>query len=43
MTTMNLQDSFKKFCEQNKFDLNDQQVEIINLLEKVLKLWSNSF
>ena len=33
---MNLQDSFKKFCEQNKFDLNDQQVEIINLLDKFL-------
>ena len=33
---MNLQDSFKEFCKQNKFEINSQQKEIINLLEKFL-------
>ena len=36
MSKMNLQDSFKEFCKQNKFELNSQQKEIINLLEKFL-------
>jgi len=31
-----LQDSFKEFCEINKFEVNSQQVKIINLLEKFL-------
>ncbi len=31
---MNLQDSFKKFCEQNGFEENTQQKEIIYLLDK---------
>ena len=34
MSKMNLQDSFKKFCEQNGFEENLQQKEIINLLDK---------
>ena len=33
---MNLQDSFKVFCEQNKFEINSQQVEIIDLLKNFL-------
>ena len=34
MSKMNLQDSFKKFCEQNGFEENTQQKEIIYLLDK---------
>ena len=34
MSKMNLQDSFKKFCEQNGFEENIQQKEIIYLLDK---------
>ena len=33
---MNLQNSFKDFCEQNKYEVNSEQTEIINLLEKFL-------
>ena len=33
---MSLQDSFKEFCRQNKFEINSQQKEIIYLLEKFL-------
>ena len=33
MTKMNLQNSFKEFCEKNKFEINSQQTEIINLLD----------
>ena len=33
---MNLQDSFKEFCEHNKFEINIQQKQIINLLDKFL-------
>ena len=33
---MNLQDSFKEFCEKNKFEINIQQIKIINLLDKFL-------
>ena len=33
---MNLKSSFKEFCKQNKFELNLQQLEIINLLERFL-------
>jgi cell division protein ZapE len=36
MSKINLQDSFKEFCEQNKFEVNAQQIEIINLLERFL-------
>ena len=33
MPKINLQNSFKEFCEQNKFEINAQQTEIINLLD----------
>ena len=36
MSKLNLQGSFKEFCEQNKFEFNSQQAEIINLLDKFL-------
>ena len=36
MSKMNLQNSFKEFCKQNKFEINDQQVEIINSLDRFL-------
>ena len=36
MSKIHLQDSFKEFCEINKFDINAQQVEIVNSLEKFL-------
>tara|TARA_B100001059_G_C17737299_1_gene529562 strand:+ start:251 stop:601 length:351 start_codon:yes stop_codon:yes gene_type:complete len=36
MSKMNLKSSFKEFCKQNKFELNSQQLEIINLLERFL-------
>jgi len=31
---MNLKSSFKEFCKQNKLEVNSQQSEIINLLDK---------
>tara|TARA_B100000575_G_C23038436_1_gene597658 strand:+ start:124 stop:1170 length:1047 start_codon:yes stop_codon:yes gene_type:complete len=36
MIKTNLQNSFKKFCQQNKFEINESQIEIINLLDKFL-------
>ena len=36
MSKIFLQDSFKEFCEMNKFEINEQQVKIINSLEKFL-------
>ena len=36
MLKMNLQDSFKEFCEQKKLEINPSQIEIINLLDKFL-------
>ena len=36
MSKMNLQNSFKEFCKENKFELNAQQVEIINSLNRFL-------
>ena len=33
---MNLKSSFKEFCNQNKFEINSQQSEIINLLDRFL-------
>ena len=36
MFKMNLQNSFKDFCEQNKYEVNSEQTEIIYLLEKFL-------
>ena len=34
MSKISLQNSFKEFCEQNKFEVNASQKEIINLLDK---------
>ena len=36
MPEMNLKNSFKEFCKQNKLEINAQQTEIINLLDKFL-------
>jgi predicted ATPase len=36
MSKMNLQNSFKEFCLENKFEVNDQQVETINSLNRFL-------
>ena len=33
---MNLKSSFKTFCDQNKFEVNVQQIEIIDLLDKFI-------
>ena len=33
---MNLKSSFKVFCKQNKYEVNEQQIEIIELLDKFL-------
>ncbi len=35
---MNLKSSFKEFCKQNKFEINTQQLEIINLLDRFLNI-----
>ena len=32
----NLQDSFSKFCNKNKFEINKKQIEILNSLEKFI-------
>ena len=34
MSKIFLQDSFKEFCEKNKLEVNDQQIKIVNSLEK---------
>ena len=36
MSKIFLQNSFKEFCELNKFEVNVQQVKIINSIEKFL-------
>ena len=36
MSKMNLKSSFKAFCDQNKFEVNVQQIEIIDLLDKFI-------
>jgi len=36
MSKMNLQNSFKEFCEQNKFEINTQQIEIIDLFDRFI-------
>jgi cell division protein ZapE len=43
MAKLNLQDSFEEFCRQKKFDINNQQIEIINLLDKFLNYKKNFF
>ena len=36
MSKKGLQDSFKEFCKKNSFENNNQQIEIVNLLEKFI-------
>jgi len=36
MSKSYLQDSFKEFCKKNKFEINNQQIEIVNFFEKFL-------
>ena len=36
MSKVNLQDSFKEFCAKNRFEINAQQIEIVNLLDRFL-------
>ncbi len=36
MKAMNLEDSFKQFCKQNKYEINSEQIEIIISLDKFL-------
>jgi len=46
MAKLNLQDSFKEFCKNKKFEINDQQLKIVDLLEKFIepkKKFLNSF
>ena len=40
---MNLQDSFKLFCKQNKYEINPQQTEIIEIFESFLNLKKSFF
>ncbi len=41
MSKINLSSLFKEFCEQNKFEVNTQQVEIINSLNSFLNQREN--
>ena len=43
MSNLNLQNSFKEFCKKNKFDINNQQIEIIHLLDKFFNVRKNFF
>ena len=36
MSKLSFQDSFKEFCKKNSFENNNQQIEIINLLDKFI-------
>ena len=36
MLKKGLQDSFKEFCKKNSFENNNQQIEIVNLLDKFI-------
>ena len=36
MSKKGLQDSFKEFCKKNSFENNNQQIEIVNLLDKFI-------
>ena len=36
MSKIILQDLFLEFCKKNKFDINDKQIEIVNLLDKFI-------
>ena len=37
MLKLNLQDSFKEFCKKKKFEINNEQVQVIELISKFLK------
>ena len=39
---MSLQDSFEEFCRQNKYEINPQQTELIEILERFLN-YKDSF
>ena len=41
MSKKNLQDSFIEFCKQNKFEINNPQIEIISLLDKFINSKKN--
>ena len=46
MSKFSLQDSFRAFCKKNSFEINDQQIEIVNLLDKFInskKTFFNNF
>jgi len=43
MHNLNLQDSFKEFCNQNKFEENTSQLEIISLLNSFLNFEESFF
>tara|TARA_B100000963_G_scaffold354951_1_gene372342 strand:+ start:163 stop:1200 length:1038 start_codon:yes stop_codon:yes gene_type:complete len=43
MTKINLQDSFKEFCKNNKYEINPQQTELIETLEKFLNFKDSIF
>jgi len=41
MSKYNLQDSFIEFCKKNKFEINNEQVEIVNSFNKFINLKKN--
>ena len=43
MSNYNLQNSFIEFCKKKKFEINKNQVKIINLLDKFLNPKKNLF
>ena len=43
MSEPTFQDLFLEFCKKKKFEVNDQQVEIINLLDKFINTKKNLF
>ena len=43
MSKINLQDSFKEFCKKNSFENNNQQIEIINQLDRFINPRKNFF
>tara|TARA_X000001036_G_scaffold429082_1_gene459788 strand:- start:176 stop:1213 length:1038 start_codon:yes stop_codon:yes gene_type:complete len=42
MSKINLQDSFKEFCKKKKYEINPQQTELIEILERFLN-YKDSF
>ena len=43
MKKYNLQNSFKEFCKKNKFEINNEQIKVINLLNKFIYHKKNFF